>query len=140
MNQNNQGNLNYQRRKDDSTLEVVVERINVLHEDVSDIRVSLKESMKEMTQAFNKLIQLEEKQIYIIQDLQRVSKISERAHERLDKTLIDEQAKYEKLENRLDALEKDSPLQKQTSAWVLSAVYAAAGMLVMYAAKVLGIV
>jgi predicted nuclease with TOPRIM domain len=127
------------RRSDDTTIQVVADRLSSLHNDVSDIRGTLKESMKEMTTAFNKLIQLEEKQIYIAQDIQRIGRVAERGHERLDKALVDDQIRYEKLETRLDSLEKDSPLQKQTSAWVLSAVYAAAGMLLMYVAKAVGL-
>lgn len=127
------------KRRDDTLLEVVAEKVNVLHSDISEIRGTLKESMKEMTQAFNKLIQLEEKQTYILQNVDRVAKISERAHERIDRQLVDEQAKYEKLEGRLDVLEKDSPLQKQTSAWVLSAIYALAGMACMYVMKAVGL-
>ena len=130
----------FNRRKDDAVLQVVVERISTLHADVTDIRSALKESMREMSTAFNKLIQIEEKQIYVMQDLQRINKIAERSHERIDKMLYDSQLQWERLENRVDTLEKDSPLQKQTSAWVLSAVYAAAGMLAMYVAKIIGIV
>lgn len=127
------------RRSGDALLQVVAEKVNTLHVDVTDIRGTLKDSMKEMTTAFNKLIQLEEKQTYILQNIDRLAKVAERAHERLDRQLVDEQGKYEKLETRLDTLEKESPLQKQTSQWVLSAVYALAGMMLMYVAKAIGV-
>ena len=46
----------------------------------------------------------------------------------------------EKLEARVDKLEADAPLQAQTSHWVLSAVWAAAGLAVMFIGKKLGLI
>ena len=138
---NNQSNQ-YQgsnRRKDDALLQVVAEKVNNLHDDMSDVKTTLKDSMKGMTEAFNKLIQLEERQANILENVTRVAKSSEKAHARLDQILIDNQAKYEKLEARIDSLEKDAPMQKQASTWVMNAIYAAAAAGATYLAKMLGI-
>lgn len=144
-NQNNQSNHNNQsyqgssRRKDDALLQVVAEKVSNLHEDMSDVKTTLKDSMKGMTEAFNKLIQLEERQANILENVTRVAKSSEKAHARIDQILIDSQAKYEKIEARIDSLEKDAPMQKQASTWVMNAIYAIAAASVGYIAKMLGI-
>ena len=141
-NQNNQNNQSYQgsnRRKDDAILQVVAEKVSNLHADMSDVKTTLKDSMKGMTEAFNKLIQLEERQANILENVSRVAKSSEKAHARIDQILIDSQAKYEKIEARIDSLEKDAPMQKQASTWVMNAIYAIAAASIGYIAKMLGI-
>lgn len=142
MANNNQNNQSYQgsnRRKDDALLQVVAEKVSNLHDDMSDVKTTLKDSMKGMTEAFNKLIQLEERQANILENVSRVAKSSEKAHARIDQILIDNQAKYEKIEARVDSLEKDAPMQKQASTWVMNAIYAIAAASVGYIAKMLGI-
>lgn len=141
-NQNNQNNQSYQgsnRRKDDALLQVVAEKVSNLRDDMSDVKTTLKDSMKGMTEAFNKLIQLEERQANILESVTRVAKSSEKAHARIDQILIDSQTKYEKIEARIDSLEKDAPMQKQASTWVMNAIYAIAAASVGYIAKMLGI-
>jgi len=138
-NQNNQGYQGSNRRKDDALLQVVAEKVSNLHDDMSDVKTTLKDSMKGMTEAFNKLIQLEERQANILENVTRVAKSSEKAHARIDQILIDSQAKYEKIEARVDSLEKDAPMQKQASTWVMNAIYAIAAASIGYIAKMLGI-
>ena len=144
-NQNNHSNHNNQsyqgsnRRKDDALLQVVAEKVSNLHDDMSDVKTTLKDSMKGMTEAFNKLIQLEERQANILENVARVAKSAEKAHARIDQVLIDSQAKYEKIEARIDSLEKDAPMQKQASTWVMNTIYAIAAASVGYIAKMLGI-
>ena len=142
MANNNQNNQSYQgsnRRKDDALLQVVAEKVSNLHDDMSDVKTTLKDSMKGMTEAFNKLIQLEERQANILENVTRVAKSSEKAHARIDQILIDSQAKYEKIEARVDSLEKDAPMQKQASTWVMNAIYAIAAASIGYIDKMLGI-
>ena len=142
MPNNNQNNQSYQgsnRRKDDALLQVVAEKVSNLHDDMSDVKTTLKDSMKGMTESFNKLIQLEERQANILENVSRVAKSSEKAHARIDQILIDSQAKYEKIEARIDSLEKDAPMQKQASTWVMNAIYAIAAASIGYIAKMLGI-
>lgn len=141
-NQNNQNNQGYQgsnRRKDGALLQVVAEKVSNLREDMSDVKATLKDSMKGMTEAFNKLIQLEERQANILENVTRVAESSEKAHARIDQILIDSQAKYEKIDARIDSLEKDATMHKQASTWVMNAIYAIAAASVGYIAKMLGI-
>ena len=47
----------------DATIQVAAERINSLHEDVTELRDTMKESVREMSQAIQTLVRLEEKQL-----------------------------------------------------------------------------
>lgn len=129
----------YSRRQDDSTVKIIADRINSLHEDVGEIRESLKDSMKEMSSALTKLVQIEERQVFTNQAIERALKVSEKAHTRIDNCEDEVEKKFDALEARVDTLEKAAPMQGQVTKWVMGAVWAAAGLGAMYVCKMLGI-
>ena len=116
------------RRNDNATIQVIAERINSMQNDVSDLRDTMKDSMKEMSAAVTKLVQIEERQIYMNQ-----------SYDRLSAMLNKMQDKAEKVEARVDALEKEQPLTKQAVTWIYAAVWAVVGAAALFAAKFFGI-
>ena len=115
----------FARRHSDSLIEVVATRLDALHGDMQD----LKTSQREMTSAFQKLLVIEERQTAASASL-------ERAFVALDKTSSDVYA----VEKRVDSIERDAPMQKQTSDWVVSAVWGAAILAVTIIAQKIGII
>lgn len=115
----------FARRHSDSLIEVVATRLDALHGDMQD----LKTSQREMTSAFQKLLVIEERQTAASASL-------ERAFVALDKISNDVDA----VEKRVDSIERDAPMQKQTSNWVVSAVWGAAILAVTIIAKKIGII
>lgn len=115
----------FARRHSDSLIEVVATRLDALHGDMQD----LKTSQREMTSAFQKLLVIEERQTAASASL-------ERAFVALDKTSNDVYA----VEKRVDSIERDAPMQKQTSNWVVSAVWGAAILAVTIIAQKIGII
>lgn len=115
----------FARRHSDSLIEVVATRLDALHGDMQD----LKTSQREMTSAFQKLLVIEERQTAASASL-------ERAFVALDKISNDVDA----VEKRVDSIERDAPMQKQTSNWVVSAVWGAAILAVTIIAQKIGII
>lgn len=91
--------------KGEPALFVVAERLHSLHSDVNDLRDSMKESMKEMSSAVNKLVQMEERQLYVVKQVEKVTE----QHEELRKQF---EAKHETNTNRIIELEKDAEVLK----------------------------
>jgi DNA repair ATPase RecN len=119
----------HNRRTDDATIQVIAERINSMQSDVSDLRVTMKDSMEKMSSAVTKLVQIEERQFHMNQSYDRLSILFEK--------WVD---KSERLEARIDALEKEQPLTKQVVKWVLAAVWAVVGAAGLFISKTLGFV
>ena len=107
--------------QNEATIHVVAERINALHEDVTDLRYTLKESVKEMSQAIQTLVRLEEKQFA------------------LNRTAEETKENFKVLEARVDALEKEQPETKRIVSWGYKAVWAAVIAVAMFAAKSVGL-
>ena len=116
------------RRKDDVTVQVIVERIDNLHDHIIDLRDSMKESMKEMANAVNKLVRIEEGQMHMMQ-----------AHERLALQLDKQEERCKELESRLDDLEKETPMNRQVRKWVIGAVTGIATLVGWFVAKAVGL-
>lgn len=116
------------RRQDDATVQVIAERIDNLHNHISDLRDSMKDSMKEMANAVNKLVRIEEGQMHMMQ-----------AHERLALQLDKHEDRCRSLEQRLDELEKEQPMTKQVTKWVIGAIGSIVAAAAMFVAKMLGI-
>lgn len=95
----------------DTGMQIVAERIGLLHEDISELKDSMKESMREMAVAVNKLVQVETRQEAINQAYVQVSNQLEKETE-----------KREKLEERVDAIEREQPMMKQVVRWVVYGV------------------
>ena len=102
----------------DRTIELVAAKMEVLHEDVNDMKVVL----KELTSAITKLAVVEERQAQTSQ-----------AVERAFKTL-------EKIESRLGVLEQQSQLTGRTNVWVERGVIGLATAVVLYAGHKVGII
>jgi len=116
------------KRKDDSTVQVIAERIDNLHTHISDLRDSMKDSMKEMAAAVNKLVKIEEGQVHMMQAHIRLVELQDKQVQRCDE-----------LEKRLDALEADVPMNRQIRNWVISAVTGIVALVGMFAAKFMGL-
>ena len=108
-------NLNPQPTQD---MAVISHRMTALHNDFAEMKVVL----RDLAAAITKLALIEERQSHAALEQGRTMKV------------------LEKLEARVDKLEADAPLKAQTSHWVLSAVWAAAGLAVMFIGKKLGLI
>lgn len=95
-------------RRNDTGMQIVAERISLLHEDISELKDSMKESMREMAVAVNKLVQVETRQEAINQAYIQVSNQLEKETE-----------KREKLEERVDLIEREQPMTKQVVKWIM---------------------
>lgn len=98
-------------KRNDTGMQIVAERIGLLHEDISELKDSMKESMREMAVAVNKLVQVETRQEAINQAYIQVSNQLEKETE-----------KREKLEERVDAIEREQPMMKQVVRWIIYGV------------------
>jgi mevalonate kinase len=110
------------RRKDDVNIQVVIERITGLHADVNDLKESMRDSMKEIASALNKLVVIETKQAG--------------TNDAFDKVLH----QIEAMQDRLTALEREEPIKKMIQGWVTAGVWAAACAAVLFVAKHTGLV
>lgn len=112
MNQNNQQNQsNQKRRQDDITLQLIADNMTLMHEDVSELRNDMKESLKDISVALQSLVLVEERQAH--------SKVAmQRLEDRLDKT-----------DARIGAIEKELPETRLVTGWVLKGVLGALAVL-----------
>jgi GTPase SAR1 family protein len=94
-----------------ASLETVSTKLEFLHEDVTELKVVLKESVKEMSSAISKLVALEERQM---QDRKAV----ERSFEHADKALTT----AEDVSKRVYELEKQMSAASEISGWVKGAI------------------
>ena len=115
------------RRKDETGMQMVAERIGLLHDDISELKDSMKESMREMAIAVNKLVQVETRQEAINQ-----------AYMQVRTQLEKETEKREQLESRVDSIEREQPLTKQVVRWVLYAMGAIVVAAATFVAKAVG--
>lgn len=111
-----------QRRSADLSFQVVIDRLTNLHDDVNDLKESTRDSMKEIASAITKLVLLEERQSNTNDNFTRVV------------------MQLDNIQKRVEELEKQEPLQKLTSKYVMSAVWAAATGAVYLLAKFLGLI
>lgn len=108
----------------DSDINVVITRLGLLSEDVGE----LKETLRQIASAVTRLALVEERQMQTNEALSRAFK----ALDKLDIKLVS-------VEQRIGSLERMQPQQQQTSAWVTTMLWAAAGAAVMFVAKKTGI-
>ena len=114
-------------RRNDTGIQIVAERITLLHEDISELKDSMKESMREMAVAVNKLVQVETRQEAINQ-----------AYIQVCNSLEKENEKREKLEERVDAIELEQPMARQVVKWFLYLIGAVALAAVTFVGKAVG--
>ena len=110
------------RQETDLSFQVVLDRLTNLHDDVSDLKESTKDSMKEIASAITKLVLLEERQAHANTNFSRVVN------------------QLDNIQRRVEELEKQEPMQQLTSKWMVSIVWAAAGTAVWLGAKFLGFI
>lgn len=118
-----------QPKNQEASIALVAERISNLHTDLTDLKQSLEKSMDKVTEAVTKLVLVEERQSVMNNNYDRVV-------QQLEKSEL----KYSKLEERVDAIEKEQPMQKQISKWVIAAVTAIVGMACTIILKQLGFI
>ena len=114
---------------DETTVKIVADRIQSLHEDVNELKDSMRESMKEMSSAVTKLVLLEERNTQTV-------KLIERAMKELD----DQKVEHGKLQDKVDKLSEQAPLNKQTNRMIDALIYAVVGGVLMFIGKKLGMV
>lgn len=107
----------FDRRSGDSLVQVIAHKLESLHGDVGD----MKQVLRDLTTAVTKLAIVEERQGQAAISLERAFKV------------------LEKVEGRLDALERREPMNTQASEWVTRAVFAAAAVAVLYVARQAGL-
>ena len=107
----------------DSDINVVITRLGLLSEDVGE----LKETLRQIASAVTRLALVEERQMQTNEALSS-------AFKQIDKLDI----KLVSVEQRIGSLERMQPQQQQTSAWVTTMLWAAAGAAVMFVAKKVG--
>ena len=117
-----------QQSSHDATLLLVTDRLNGIHKDVIDLRESVRDSVKDIAVALNKLAAFEERQLNMSTAYDRLSKDFEKT---LDK--------YEKLENRVDALERDQPDNQRIKDWIYKGIIGVLGIVGLFVMKFVGL-
>jgi hypothetical protein len=97
--------------------QLLTHRLDTLHEDVGEV----KSALKELANAITKLALIEERQT-------QAATAQERAF-----------GAIERIEKRVAKLEMQAPANKRVSVWVDRAMYASAGLLVMFVLKKAGV-
>ena len=112
----------------EALLHKMVARLDNLHSDIGD----MKSAVRELTSAVTRLALIEERQTQASQALERAFKEIEKCWARIEAT-------DSRVDTRIDALEREQPMQKQASQWVLAAVWGVAAGAAMFVAKHLGL-
>ena len=114
---------------DDTTVKIVADRLQSLHQDVNELKDSMRESMKEMSSAVTKLVLLEERNTQTV-------RLIERAMKELD----DQKAEHNKLVDKVNNLAEQATLNRQTNRMIDALIYAVVGGVLMFIGKQVGIV
>lgn len=117
-----------QQSSHDATLLLVTDRLNGIHKDVIDVRESVRDSVKDIAIALNRLTAFEERQLNMSTAYDRLSKDFEKT--------ID---KYDKLENRVDALEKEQPDNQRIKDWIYKGIIGILGIVGLFVMKFVGL-
>jgi hypothetical protein len=97
---------------------LLTHKVESLHEDMGEMKVV----MRDVANALTKLALIDERQANMLEAQERIFNLIER------------------LDNRVDDLEKEDGKQSLATGWVYAAVWGSAGLLAMYVAKMLGLV
>lgn len=108
----------------DAGFAVLAHKVDAIHADVGEMRAVL----HDLTNAIIKLALVEERQ-------SQFAIAQERAFKVLEKIEI----KFEDLSERVSVLEVAEPMQKQTSTWIMAAVWGAAGIAAMLLLRKIGV-
>jgi len=110
------------------TEQLIVNRLESIHEDVTDLKSSFRDSQKEITAAIKELVAIQSNQAAIGQ-----------AYERLVKQFDKLETKYEEFDKRIDILEKDVEPAKKMVDWAWKGLFGLAGIVGVFALKFIGI-
>jgi hypothetical protein len=102
----------------ETEIALLTHKVESLHEDMGEMKVV----MRDVANALTKLALIDERQANMLEAQERIFNLIER------------------LDNRVDNLEKEDGKQSLATGWVYAAVWGAAGLLAMYVAKMLGLV
>ncbi len=122
-------NPTLENNMDDTTVKIVADRLQSLHQDVNELKDSMRESMKEMSSAVTKLVLLEERNTQTV-------RLIERAMKELD----DQKVEHNKLADKVNSLAEQAPLNRQTNRMLDALIYAVVGGVLMFIGKKLGLV
>jgi hypothetical protein len=101
----------------ETEMALLTHKVESLHEDMGEMKVV----MRDVANALTKLALIDERQANMLEAQERIFNLIER------------------LDNRVDDLEKEDGKQSVATGWVYAAVWGAAGLLAMYVAKMLGL-
>ena len=110
------------------TSQLIASRLDSIHEDMSDLRGSLKENLRDLAKAINKLVALETNQTAMTQ-----------SYDRLVKQLDKSEAKFDELEERIDKVEKDLSPVKTLSDWAYKGLFAVIAVVAAFVLKFVGL-
>ena len=113
---------------EDVTAQVVNQQLKEFRSEYTELRSDLKDVLKEVAGAVNKLVALESTQTAMIQ-----------AYGRLEKQIEKTENKFEDLEKRIDVLEKEQPETKRVVGYAYKALWLAAAAAIGFIAKAVGL-
>jgi len=122
-------NPTLENNMDDTTVKIVADRLQSLHQDVNELKDSMRESMKEMSSAVTKLVLLEERNTQTVRLIERVMK-----------ELDYQKVEHNKLADKVNSLAEQAPLNRQTNRMLDALIYAVVGGVLMFIGKKLGLV
>ena len=96
------------RKHTDVSMQLVIDRIGLLHSDISELKGDVSGSLKDISTALTALVVLDQKQAHQNDNMQRIER-------ELDRSKI----ATSELEDRIDTLEKEQPMTKQVVTWVM---------------------
>jgi len=117
------------RRSEDTTVQVIAERVNSIQDDVIELKGSLKDSMKEISSALNKLVQIEAQ-----------NSLRDKQHDSVERDFKEHREITTKMEHRIDTLEKEVSTFKIVKKIVFGAASAILLAVVGAITKMIGLV
>jgi len=119
-----------QRQKNqDLGMQLVIDRIGLLHSDVSELRGDVSGSLKDISTALTALVVLDQKQVHqnaIIQIFER--------------NLEEIKNKQKEQNTRISEIEISMPEIKRTSSWIYSAILATIAASAAFILKTIGLI
>lgn len=115
------------RKHTDVSMQLVIDRIGLLHSDISELKGDVSGSLKDISTALTALVVLDQKQAHQNDNMQRIER-------ELDKA----RTQTSTLESRVDVLEKEQPMTQQVVRWIVYAVGAIVAASCTYLLKTLG--
>ena len=118
---------------------VRIERLTHHMQRIREGVAEMKDAMREMAAAINRLAVIEERQNQDRAALERAFNAISDVNKKHDQTTTRVMEIVEKIEGRMRALELAQPLQNKTAEWIEKAIFAAAAAAVMFVAGKAGL-